>query len=413
MATATLSVNGYIDSYDYYDTTSLQKLKDALVLQAPFEAVNVEINSGGGSVTEGLAIHDWLKTLNVPVTTIVNGTCYSIAGPILMAGSVRLIGENSDVMIHPVSGWAEGTAEDIRAYADLMDVYGEKIINIYVGGSGQSAESIRAMMDNTTYLTAAQCVEMGIATGLYTQAQARADRRRQLVNYAARPKASVSPTASTNPPNTLAMSKPQKLAPLESALRTVSRATNKALGKPVNLDLSLQDGSTVFVDSTADTAAVGDKVYTDSTMTTAVADNTYTLAEGNTLSAITTVAGVITAVTAVSSNTETETPSNSSDAVAALEARILALETAAQASNTANAATLGSIEAAVTAMATNMASALGNTHSKDIDLGNKNGKAQNKGIPQAQAPVEAGDRDAMLQAHLDRFGKKKPGEAAE
>ena len=61
------------------------------------------INSGGGSVVNGLAIIDTIKGIPSPVLTIINGKAYSMAAMISITGDKRLITENSFWMQHEMT----------------------------------------------------------------------------------------------------------------------------------------------------------------------------------------------------------------------------------------------------------------------------------------------------------------------
>jgi len=78
-------------------TQQIQNNKDA-------EKLIIHIHSPGGDVDEGFGIHDILvahgKANNVEIETSIEGLCASIATVIAMAGSTRMITENSEFMIH-------------------------------------------------------------------------------------------------------------------------------------------------------------------------------------------------------------------------------------------------------------------------------------------------------------------------
>src|ERR1051326_5681976 len=73
--------------------------------------INIYINSPGGSVTAGLAVYDTMQFLTCDVTTYCLGMAASMAAVLLCAGTKgkRFALPNSDIMIHQVSGGAQGT----------------------------------------------------------------------------------------------------------------------------------------------------------------------------------------------------------------------------------------------------------------------------------------------------------------
>ena len=78
--------------------------------------INLYINSPGGSVTAGLAIYDTMQYVTCDVATYCVGVAASMGAILLTAGTKgkRYALPNSDIMIHQVSGGAQGTASDVE-----------------------------------------------------------------------------------------------------------------------------------------------------------------------------------------------------------------------------------------------------------------------------------------------------------
>ena len=77
------------------------------------DPIKLYINSPGGSVSAGFAIHDTMKMLKSPVWTVGAGICASMGAFLLASGDKRLILENAEVMIHQPLGGMRGPASDI------------------------------------------------------------------------------------------------------------------------------------------------------------------------------------------------------------------------------------------------------------------------------------------------------------
>ena len=82
----------------------------------PKKDIHVYINSPGGSVTAGLAIYDTMQFVSCDVNTYCLGIAASMGSVLLAAGTPgkRFCLPNSHVMIHQVSGGAQGTASDVE-----------------------------------------------------------------------------------------------------------------------------------------------------------------------------------------------------------------------------------------------------------------------------------------------------------
>lgn len=83
--------------------------------------LTVRINSYGGSVTDGIAIHNALKRHKAQVVTEVDGCAYSISSLIAQAGGTRRMASNALMMVHAPWGGMYGNANELRDYADSLD----------------------------------------------------------------------------------------------------------------------------------------------------------------------------------------------------------------------------------------------------------------------------------------------------
>ncbi len=137
-------------------------LEDLMALESA-EALNLRINSPGGSVFDGIAIHNALKRHSGKVTVHIDGIAASIASVIAMAGDEIVMPENAMMMIHDPSGLVWGTAADMRAMAEALDKMRDGLVSAYRDKSGQSAEEIQDLMAKETWLTAEEAVEFGFA----------------------------------------------------------------------------------------------------------------------------------------------------------------------------------------------------------------------------------------------------------
>jgi ATP-dependent protease ClpP protease subunit len=118
-----ININGEIG---VYAQTSLLSVVEQMKKTPDITSVKVIINSEGGEVETGFQIYDYLKSLNIPVTTVADGMCCSIATVIFMAGSKRIVKDSSVFMIHLPWGQTMGTAEEIALYDRLKNLWIER-----------------------------------------------------------------------------------------------------------------------------------------------------------------------------------------------------------------------------------------------------------------------------------------------
>lgn len=160
--TASLYLYGYV--HEYGPVNVQQVLATLAGLKAP--VLHVRIHSNGGSVFEGQAILNALMQYPGEVHTYVDGLAASMASVIFQAGKVRTMADNAMLMVHNPLSWAEGDASVMRQTADLLDKVTTSLAGIYAKRSGQPEADIRSLMDQTTWLSAAEAVQMQLADAI-------------------------------------------------------------------------------------------------------------------------------------------------------------------------------------------------------------------------------------------------------
>lgn len=126
--------------------------------------INVNINSYGGEVAEGLAIYNSLKRHPAEIITRCDGFACSIASVIFMAGDKRVMNEASLLMIHNAWTWAQGNAAELRKQADDLETITSASVAAYMSSVSISEEEVRALMDAETWLDPSTALEYGFCT---------------------------------------------------------------------------------------------------------------------------------------------------------------------------------------------------------------------------------------------------------
>ena len=123
--------------------------------------IDLHINSPGGDVFDGITIYNLIKNHPAEVTTYIDGLAASIASIIALAGNKVIMAENALFMIHNPMGHTQGTAEDMRKTADILDKVAETLIGTYVSKTGSTDAFIEALLDAETWMTADEALEAG------------------------------------------------------------------------------------------------------------------------------------------------------------------------------------------------------------------------------------------------------------
>lgn len=134
------------------------------------DRLEIEINSPGGSVFDGMLIHNELLAMRargVHVVAIVNVLAASMGSVIAMAASEVQIVPNGQMMIHDASLFAGGNSKDFARYAALLDGLSNNIAGIYAAKTGMTTEECRALMLDETWMDAKKCVALKFADGIF------------------------------------------------------------------------------------------------------------------------------------------------------------------------------------------------------------------------------------------------------
>ena len=162
--TGELMLYGDISDFTWYgDEVTPKQFKKDLDALGEIKNLDIYINSGGGDVFAGQAIHSMLKRHTAYKTVYVDGLAASIASVIAMAGDKIVMPANAMMMIHKAWTIAMGNANQFRKMADDMDKIDESIVSVYTSKTGKEAEEIAALLDAETWLTAEDAVAEGFA----------------------------------------------------------------------------------------------------------------------------------------------------------------------------------------------------------------------------------------------------------
>ena len=153
-----ISPEGFLDD--------LEKIKNKSV-------VNVKINSVGGDVYTGIAIHNALKSLAGQVNVIVEGIAASAASVIAMAGDTIKMHPGSLMMIHGVAAFVCDYIQlgDVKKLAKSMDALERAIAAIYAVKTGKDETTLRTMMEKETWMAGQEAIDKGFADELLEGAE--------------------------------------------------------------------------------------------------------------------------------------------------------------------------------------------------------------------------------------------------
>ena len=130
----------------------------------PKKDIFMYINSPGGVVTAGMAIHDTMQYIRPKVGTVCIGQAASMGSFLLAAGEpgMRVALTNARIMVHQPSGGAQGQASDIEIQAREILRIRHRMNELYAKYTGQPLDVIENAMERDKFLSADEARTFGL-----------------------------------------------------------------------------------------------------------------------------------------------------------------------------------------------------------------------------------------------------------
>lgn len=178
---AHISIDGEIGE-DWWDESGMSShaFMSAVKALGEIQEITLDINSPGGSVSDGITIANYLRNHQAKVTVNVLGQASSIASVIAAAGDEVNMGLGSWMMVHQPWTVVLGNADELRALAGDLDKINEGIMTHYLARIGQDKRNeMLALLKGEdgidgTILSAEQAVELGLADNVMIETRAAA-----------------------------------------------------------------------------------------------------------------------------------------------------------------------------------------------------------------------------------------------
>lgn len=131
--------------------------------------ISMYINSPGGVITSGMAIHDTMNYIKPKVRTVCIGQAASMGSFLLASGEpgMRVALPNARIMVHQPSGGARGMASDIEIQAKEILRIRKRMNDLYAKYTGKPLEEIERAMDRDTFLEADEALQFGIVDKVF------------------------------------------------------------------------------------------------------------------------------------------------------------------------------------------------------------------------------------------------------
>lgn len=147
--------------------------------------IEVQINSPGGDMFEGIAIYNVLREHAQPITVKVMGMAASAASVVAMAGDTIEIGAASFVMIHNCWVMAVGNRHDMAETATWLEPFDTAMADVYAARTGRTKAEVQKWMDDETYMSGSVAVDRGFADALLAADAMKVDEKAKADDQAA------------------------------------------------------------------------------------------------------------------------------------------------------------------------------------------------------------------------------------
>src|SRR5262252_10370089 len=149
------------------DKLALTTCRRLLALSEQSDApITLLVSSPGGHVESGDAIHDMIRFVRAPITTVGSGWVASAGCHIFLAPPKerRVCLPNTRFMIHQPAGGAGGQATDIAIQAKEILRTRERIARVIAAETGTALERVRRDMERDYWMNASEAIEYGIVS---------------------------------------------------------------------------------------------------------------------------------------------------------------------------------------------------------------------------------------------------------
>lgn len=142
--------------------TAARLIKGLHILEGSKEPITLLVNSGGGSVPDGIAIYSAIKQSHCPVDCFIYGQCSSMASIVIQACRLRVSAPETEFLLHDGTDSLSGNSRDVIKQAEALKRACELSYVIYASRARQPREFWRRKLVTDFILTAQEALQEGL-----------------------------------------------------------------------------------------------------------------------------------------------------------------------------------------------------------------------------------------------------------
>ncbi|MGY1843273.1 ATP-dependent Clp protease proteolytic subunit [Modestobacter sp. SYSU DS0875] len=145
-----------------------------LSAEDPARDIHLYVNSPGGSVMAGLAVHDTMRFVDCDVATYAMGMAASMGQFLVTAGTAgkRHALPHTRILMHQPSAGLRGTAADITIQAEMLGQLKQQVNELQAEHSGQDVERIARDSERDRWFSPAEAQAYGLVDHVLTDVRA-------------------------------------------------------------------------------------------------------------------------------------------------------------------------------------------------------------------------------------------------
>lgn len=126
--------------------------------------ISLYINSPGGSISAGMAIHDTMQYIKCDVSTICVGLAASMGAFLLSSGAKgkRIALPNAEIMIHQPSAGTQGKVTDMESDVEHFLRIKQRLNKILAENTGKTPEQVKLDSERDHWMTADEAQAYGL-----------------------------------------------------------------------------------------------------------------------------------------------------------------------------------------------------------------------------------------------------------
>lgn len=257
-----VSIEDVIADFFFSDNAiTLKNIRSKINDDPDSDEVILNIDSPGGYVDIAWAIHDYLRTIDKPITAKINGMCASAATIIALAADKIEMTQNSKFMIHLPWTYTAGNSDELSEVVENLKVEENKIARLYADVTGRNIRAMMKLMKQAEFWDAEKAKDEGFVDVVKaTNRKKKADQNRAMaIATLSGMSKEMKVAACINHQNVNIMSKERVNSKRTGMLAKIAKVLD---GEPevVDLFLSLADGREMEVVTNGEKPSVGDEV---------------------------------------------------------------------------------------------------------------------------------------------------------